>query len=254
MNKHLLLAVVLAALPAAAQSAYKAPRTWGDKPDLQGIWQAQNTASYDLEAHTASTGVPAGPGVVIDPADGKIPYLPAALEKKKQNFQNHATADPVGKCFMPGVPRFTYMPFPIQIFQTPKFAIITSEYIHNDRTIYLDGSKHLEGVDFYDGDSRGHWEGDTLVVDTIGMNERTWLDTAGHEHSDQLHLTERFQKTDANNIKWTATFEDPKFFTEPFSITLPVKHQDTVIMSYSCEENEKDRDHLNKAKQLGAGQ
>jgi hypothetical protein len=86
------------------------------------------------------------------------------------------------------------------------------------------------------------------------MSDRTWLDTAGHEHSDQLHLTERFQKTDANNIKWSVTFEDPKFFTEPFSITLPVKHQDTVIMSYSCEENEKDRDHLNKAKQLGAGQ
>src|SRR5689334_14544619 len=86
MITHLLLAVFVAALPAAAQSAYKAPRTWGDKPDLQGIWQAQTTASYDLEPHTASTGIPAGPGVIVDPPDGKLPYQPAALAKKKQNF------------------------------------------------------------------------------------------------------------------------------------------------------------------------
>jgi hypothetical protein len=145
---------------------------------------------------------------------------------------------------------------PFQIVQTPGLMAILFEYQRTFRLIYTDGRKHRQSVDNPEwfGDSIGHWEGDTLVVDTIGISDRTWLDTAGHEHSDQLHLTERFQKTDANNINWSATFEDPKFFTEPFSITLPVKHQDTVIMSYSCEENEKDRDHLNKAKQLGAGQ
>ena len=143
MTKHLFLAIFIAALPVAAQSTYKAPRTWGDKPDLQGIWQAQNTASYDLEAHTVATGVPAGPGIIVDPPDGKIPYQPAALAKRKQNFQNRATADSVAKCFMPGVPRFTYMPFPIQIYQTPKFAIITSEYIQ--RSHHLPGREQTSG-------------------------------------------------------------------------------------------------------------
>jgi hypothetical protein len=98
------------------------------------------------------------------------------------------------------------------------------------------------------GDSIGKWEGDTLVVDTVGLNDRTWLDTAGHEHSDQLHLVEKFQKTGNNNIKWTVTFEDPKFYTEPWSITLPIARQNTEIMSYSCEENEKDRAHLRRTK------
>src|SRR5277367_2857989 len=106
MTKHLLLGGFVAAITAAAQSSYKAPRTWGDKPDLQGIWQAQNTASYNLEAHTATTGVPAGPGVIVDPPDGKVPYQAAALAKKKQNFEAGAAGDPVSKCYMPGVPRF----------------------------------------------------------------------------------------------------------------------------------------------------
>ena len=237
MTKHLLLAVCMASLPVVAQSAYKAPRTWGDKPDLQGIWQAQNTASYDLEAHTASTGVPAGPGVVVDPPDGKIPYLPAALEKRKQNFQNRGTADPVAKCFMPGVPRFTYMPFPIQIFQTPKFVIVTSEYIHNDRTIYLDGSKHLEGVDFYDGDSRGHWEGDTLVVDVRDFNDETWFDRAGNYHSDALHVVERYTRTGPDTLNYEATIEDPKVFSRPWKIAMPLalhKEKNFRLLEYEC--------------------
>jgi hypothetical protein len=237
MTAHLFLAVLIAALHAAAQSTYKVPRTWDNKPDLQGIWQAQNTASYDLEAHTASTGVPAGPGVIVDPPDGKIPYQPAALAKKKQNFETRASADPVSRCYMPGVPRFIYMPFPIQIFQTPKFVIITSEYVHNDRTIYLDGSKHLEGVDFYDGDSRGHWEGDTLVVDIADFNDQTWFDRVGNYHSDALHVVERYTRTAPDTLDYEAIIEDPKVFTRPWKISMPLsllKGKNLRLLEYEC--------------------
>ena len=138
---------------------------------------------------------------------------------------------------------------PFQIVQTPAVTAILFENQHTFRIIHTDGRIHPKEVDpTWFGDSVGTWQADTLVVDTIGLNDRTWLDTAGHEHSDQLHLVEKFQKIDNNNIKWTVTFEDPKFFTEPWSITLPITRQNTEIMSYSCEENEKDRAHLQRMK------
>src|SRR6266550_3207565 len=134
----------------------------------------------------------------------------------------------------------------------PPFTPYAAELFKNQHTfriIHTDGRSHPQDVDpTWFGDSIGRWEGDTLVVDTVGLNDRTWLDTAGHEHSDQLHLAEKFQKTGNDNIKWTVTFEDPKFYTEPWSITLPIARQNTEIMSYSCEENEKDRAHLRRTK------
>ncbi len=232
-----LFLAVIAVAPLLAQSAYKAPRTWDNRPDLQGIWQIQNTANFDLEPHTATSGVPAGLGVIVDPADGKIPYQPAALAQRKQNFENRATADPVAKCYMPGVPRMTYMPFPFQIFQTPKFVIMASEYIHNTRTIHLDGSKHLDGVDFYNGDSRGHWEGDTLVVDVAGFNAETWFDRAGNYHSDQLHVVERYTRTGPDTLTYEATIEDPKVFTKPWKISMPLalhKEKNFRLLEYEC--------------------
>ena len=138
---------------------------------------------------------------------------------------------------------------PFQIVQTPSVFTILFENQHTFRIIHTDGRSHPKDADpTWFGDSIGKWDGDTLVVDTVGLDDRTWLDTAGHEHSDQLHLVERFQKVDNNNIKWTVTYEDPKFFTEPWSITLPIARQNTEIMSYSCEENEKDRAHLRRSK------
>jgi hypothetical protein len=134
---------------------------------------------------------------------------------------------------------------PFQIVQTRSVFAILFENQRVFRIIYTDGRSHPKDVDpTWFGDSVGIYKGDTLVVDTVGLNDRTWLDTAGHEHSDQLHIVEHFQKLDNNIIKWTATFEDPKFFTEPWSITLPITRQNTEIMSYSCEENEKDRAHI----------
>src|SRR5947207_3026191 len=129
--KHWSIGVlVLTACVASAQTKARA------KPDLQGIWQAMNTASFNLEPHNASLGFPAGLGVIVDPADGKIPYQPWAAEKQKGNFKNRATADPLNKCFLPGIPRLAYLPFPIQIFQTPKFVLMTSEYVHAVHNIF----------------------------------------------------------------------------------------------------------------------
>jgi hypothetical protein len=175
------------------------------------------------------------------------PFTPygAARFAKEDEFD-----DPLTKCLPIGPARGIQagiMPF--QIVQTPSVLTILFENQHTFRIIHTDGRSHPKDVDAtWFGDSIGKWDGDTLVVDTVGLDDRTWLDTAGHEHSDQLHLAERFQKVDNNNIKWTVTFEDPKFYTEPWSITLPIARQNTEIMSYSCEENEKDRVHLRRTK------
>ncbi|HJT87553.1 MAG TPA: hypothetical protein VJ732_06845, partial [Bryobacteraceae bacterium] len=207
----------LAPLPAAAESGrYTAPRTADGKPDLQGIWQAHNTANDSLEAHSGALGIAAGESFIVDPPDGKIPYKPEALKTREENFKNRATADPVNKCFIPGVPRITYLNFPFQIFETPKYVLMAYEYVHNYRTIYMDGSQHLDGIDFWGGDSRGHWEGDTLVVDVADFNDQTWLDKSGDFHSDELHVVERYTRTGPDTLRYEATIEDPKTYTRPW--------------------------------------
>jgi hypothetical protein len=220
-----------------AQAAYKAPRTWNNQPDLQGIWQVRNTAGDNLEPHTAVLGIPAGAGVIVDPPDGKIPYRPDALAKRNENFKNRASQDPVNKCWMPGVPRLTYLPFPLQIFQSANYILIASEYVHNYRTIYINGTKHLDGVDFYNGDSRGRWEGDTLVVDVAGFNDQTWFDRSGNYHSDQLHVVERYTRTAEDVLSYEATIEDPKTFTRPWKINMPLylhKEPNFRLLEYEC--------------------
>src|SRR5688572_5561708 len=152
-------ATVLTASPAVAQSGAALPRTADGRPDLSGIWQAATTANWNIQAHAAEKDVPAGLGVV----EGEIPYQPWAEARKRENFANRATADPESKCFLPGVPRITYMPFPFQIFQTPRHIAITYEFVHAVRRIYMN-SPHPEGpIEFWMGDSRGRWDGDTLV-------------------------------------------------------------------------------------------
>jgi hypothetical protein len=221
---------------AAKPAAYRAPRTDDGKPDLQGIWQAHNTAAYNLEDHSASLGVPGGRGVVIDPADGKIPYRPEALKIREQHWNTRKTSDPLGKCFLPGVPRVMYLPFPFQIFQTEDFVIIASEFAHTTRTIHLKG-EHPEELDFWMGDSRGHWEGETLVVDVADNNANTWFDQSGNFHSEQLHITERFTRTAPDILTYEATLEDPKVFTKPWKISMPFelhKEKDFQLLEYEC--------------------
>jgi hypothetical protein len=215
--------------------SYRAPRTADGQPDLQGIWQARGTASYNLEDHGPSLGVLAGRGVVIDPADGRIPYQPSALKIREEHHRNRRTADPLGKCFLPGVPRVMYIPFPLQIFQTADFVIIASEFGHTLRTIHFQG-EHPEEIEFWMGDSRGRWDGDTLVVDVANHNADTWLDQAGNFHSEALHVVERFTRTAPDVLMYEATIEDPKTFTQPWKIRIPLDLEKgrQQLLEYEC--------------------
>ena len=237
-----LAAVSLVPVPVAGQAqaakpqAYVPPRTPDGNPDLQGVWQVLHTAAWDIQDHQARLGVPAGQGVV---EGNEIPYQPWAAAKKRENFENRLTADPVGKCFLPGVPRITYMPYPFQIFQTAGSIVIIYEYVHAVRTIYT-GRPHLPGpIDFWMGVSRGRWEGDTLVVDTIHFNGETWLDAAGNFHSDALHVVERYTRTGPEHIAYEVTIEDPKVFTRPWKMSMPLYRRvekNAQIMDFRCVE------------------
>ena len=220
---------------AAADRPYSGPRTPDGKPDLNGIWQTMTSAHWNLEPHSAAEGVPAGLGVID--AD-QIPYQPWAAEKKKENQANRAALDPIEKCYLPGVPRITYVPFPFQIAHTPEYVVLTYEYQHATRIVYTDGSEHAPPNDFWMGDSRGRWEGDTLVVDVTHFNDRTWFDMAGNFHSDALHVVERYTPVGGGQVlRYEATIEDPKVFTRPWKISLPIYRRaepNAQLLDYDC--------------------
>ncbi len=227
----------LAAIPLVAQAPSAAapfPRTADGKPDLSGVWQAMNTAAWNIQDHTAEKGVPAGMGVV---EGNEIPYQPWAAAKKQENYRNRLTADPEAKCYLPGVPRITYMPYPFQIFQTPALVVMAYEYVHALRYVYM-GSKHPAGdIEWWMGDSRGRWEGDTLTVDVTHFNDSTWFDRAGNFHSDDLHVVERYTLISPDHINYEVTIEDPKVFTRPWKMSMPLyrrKERNLQILEYEC--------------------
>ena len=220
--------------PAAPASGYDGPRTPDGRPDLNGFWQVLNSAAWDIRPHNARDGVPAGLGVV---EGGAIPYQPWAAEQQRRNEADRLTADPVRRCYLPGVPRITYMPFPFRILQTPDHVVVTYEFAHAVRIIYTDGSPHPLPNDFWMGDSRGHWEGDTLVVDTTHFNGRTWLDAAGNFHSDALHVVERYTPTTSYHIDYEVTLEDPDVFTRPWTMRMTLYRrmdEGLQILDYDC--------------------
>jgi hypothetical protein len=220
-----------------AAAASTGPRSPDGKPDLNGIWQALGTAHWNLEAHSAIEGVPAGMSVVDG---GTIPYQPSALAKRNENFQNRLTADPLRKCYLPGVPRATYLPFPFEITQTPKHIGVAYEFAHATRTIFLDSTPHLEDLDFWMGDSRGRWEGDTLVVDTVSLGDKTWFDQAGNFHSDALKVVERFSPIDASHLNYEVTLEDAKVFTRPWKMSMIIYRRlekNLELLDYECAEH-----------------
>lgn len=220
--------------PATMAQAYTPPRTPEGLPDFRGIWQAMNTAEYDLEPHTARLGVPAGLGIV---EGNVIPYLPAALAKKRENYAKSATSDPTSaKCMLAGTPRIMYMPYPFQIVQTRDHTAMIFEYDHHQRIIYTNGTSH-PNYDQYMGDSRGRYEGNTLVVDVADLVETPWFDRAGNYHSDALHIVERYTRTSPDVISYEATIEDPKVFSRPWKISMPLyRHQERNfrVLEYEC--------------------
>jgi hypothetical protein len=242
------MAAVLCLSATAAYSqalAYRAPRSADGHADLNGVWQVLNEAHWDIEGHAAAPGlVPAlGAAAAVAPGlgvveGGPLPYQPAAAAQKRQNFENRLTADPEIKCYLPGVPRATYMPYPFQILQTEKYIMVVYTYARAVRTIYMDD--HVDApADSWMGWSNGHWEGETLVVDTTGFNGQAWFDRAGNFHSDALHVVERFTRTSSDHLLYEATIEDPKVFTRPWKMSMPLYRRlekGVQIMDFRCVE------------------
>ena len=227
----------LLTVPAPAQTSVA-------KPNLNGIWQAVNTANWDTQTHGPSPGPPAlgaigaippGLGVV---EGGELPYLPEAAAKKKENFAKRWTADPEIKCYMPGVPRATYMPYPFQILQGSSSIMMVYEYANAVRTVNMGPPREAQ-VDSWMGTSNGRWEGSTLVVDVTGQVDQTWFDRSGDFHSDALHVVERYTPVSENVLQYEATIEDPKVFSRAWKMSMPLYRRlekNAQLMEFKCAE------------------
>jgi hypothetical protein len=253
------LAVMATPLAGQGSAAYRAPRTADGKPDLNGIWQALNEANFDLEMHMARPAmalrpgpygpvpaasvlalgavgsVPPGIGVV---EGGAIPYKPEMLAKKKDNQEKWVERDPEIKCYLPGVPRANYMPQPFQILQSQSAMFFAYQYAGAVRNVYLK-DPGPPPIDSWMGQSVGHWEGETFVIESNGFNDSTWFDRAGNFHSDQLKVSERYTRTAPDVISYEATITDPETFTRPWKISMPLYRRlekNAQLMDFKCVE------------------
>ena len=247
-------AVAAAGLLAACQPTAQAPAEpqgpqlprLGDRPDFNGVWQAIGTAHWNLEDHSASAltdfwqlgaiaAIPAGQSVV---EGGTIPYLPAALAKRDENRAGWPKTDPEAKCYMPGIPRATYMPFPFRIVQGDGDILFVYEFASANRIVHM--SNHEEPpVDSWMGWSNGRWEGDTLVIEVTGNNDQTWFDRAGNHHGAMLKVTERYTLMDPNHIQYEATIEDQETFSQPWKISMPLYRRldnNVQLLEFKCVE------------------
>lgn len=243
------LTALVACAPAAPPSAPSGDtasqmrRTPDGKPDLNGIWQALVPANWDIRPHEArpaplavlgaSGAEPPNNGIV---EGGEIPYLPAALTQQQQNYANRFELDPERKCFMPGVPRATYMPQPFQIFQSGENVVITYQFANSVRMIYMQDPGPAP-TSFWMGWSVGRWEGDTLVVNVTNQKPDTWLDRAGNFHSGELRVEERYTLMGADHLMYEATLEDPKVFSRPWKISFPLYRRleaNAELLEFKC--------------------
>jgi hypothetical protein len=257
LQKPLPLIVLLAVAAAAmavttvlmrAQAPVNAIARFPDgKPNLSGIWQTNNTANWNILAHPARPGpvaargaafsIPGGTGIV---EGNEIPYKADALPKKAENAEGWMTADPEIKCYLPGVPRATYMPYPFQIVQSSgsNDMLITYEFANASRIVRMN-DKTESPIDTWMGWSRGTWEGDTLVVDVSSFNGQSWFDRAGNYQTDKLHVVERYTLTSPDVMRYEATIEDPQLYTRPWKISMPIYRRlekDAQLVEYKCVE------------------
>ena len=240
------IGLLLARPTSSQQTGVSIPRING-KPDFSGLWQTNNEANWDLEAHHARPAaitqkgyydyeyarVPAAPVLALGAAgivppsvgvvqgDGRIPYKPETLKQKQENAANWVDRDPELRCYLPGLPRATYMPSPFQIAQSATKMEFSYQFSNAARTVHLD-KVELPPLTSYMGNSVGRWEGDTLVVTVTDQNEITWFSRAGDFHTDQLKVTERYTPRSADAIWYEATIEDPQVFTRPWTIAMPI--------------------------------
>jgi len=240
-------------------------RTLDGKPDFTGIWQANNEAYWDLQAHSARAGIVTQPGVYpyeyarvaaapvvalgaaagvpasmgVVEGDGEIPYKPEAAAVRRENAEHWVDRDPEVKCYLPGTPRAMYMPYPFQIVQGGKQIQMAFAFSNASRTIHFDNKVTGPPVDTYMGHSVGHWDCDALVVDVTDFNGKNWLDRAGNFHSDKLHLVERYTLQTPDVIHYEVTIEDPDVFTRPWKISMPIYRRmepNMQLMEYRCVE------------------
>lgn len=242
-----LVPVVLLAFSLAAGQAQTpaVPRMPDGKPNLTGVWQALGTAHWDIQDHSPQAGpfyqlgaigaIPGGRGIV---EGNEIPYQPWAAARKAENFANRLTLDPEIKCYLPGVPRATYLPFPFQIIQSQTDLAIVYEYRTANRLINV--AKHrAPAVDTWMGWSNGHWEGDTLVVEVAGLNGQSWFDRAGNFVSENVRIEERYAFADPDHLDYQATIDDKTVFTRPWKISLPLyrrKEMNAQLTEFKCVE------------------
>lgn len=272
-----MLALALAALmtaPAAAQEEAGSgrggstivtvpggavPRLPDGRPDLQGYWQPRSEGGFptnNIEEHPPSFLRPGGKSIIADPPDGKLPYNPWALaERDRRRKPENSYDDPEGHCFLSGVPRI--MDFNHQLIQTPDTIVMLFEYIHAARTIHLDGRTHVpDKIRLWQGDSVGHWEGDTLVVETTNNNGKTWLDLSGNMVSDAETVVERFTMVDSNTIEWQATITDPKVYTRPWTEKMRLLRQQLApygLLEEACHEDNQDLVHTRAIQKAAQG-
>ena len=247
----------------APTEAFGIPRAPDGRPLLDGIWQALVPANWDIRPHAASAGVldalgargavPPGLGIVVG---GEIPYQQWAREQQLDNFANQLERDPEANCFMPGIPRATYLPHPLQIFQTDDVIMIAYQYANAVRTIHMSDPGPAP-TSFWMGWSGGRWEGDTLVVDVTNQKPDTWLDRSGNFHSEALRVTERYTLIDRDHLRYEATLEDPNVYTEPWTISLPLYRRieaDAQLLEFKCVPFTEEKLYGHLRKDAGGGE
>jgi hypothetical protein len=226
------------------------PRLPDGKPDLQGAW-SQRTAgnsmsmfSVEKTAGHPKTSIPRTAGVITDPPDGVIPYQDWARKKQADLGENHMIEESDAHCFLGGVPHSMYTPFGMRILEPPGFVVMTWEFMHAYRIVPLDGRPHVDPkLKLWEGDSRGHWEGDTLVIDVTNQVGRTWLDQSANFHSDAIHVVEKITPIDSNNLRYEATIEDPNVYTRPWTIQFfysRILDKNFEHLEFACIEGEVD--------------
>lgn len=229
-----------------ASESTEIPRTADGQPDFSGIWQAIGTAHYDIEPHAADFGplvengaigaIPAGIGVVLG---GEIPYTDEGRAQQEANKATWLENDPVVKCYMPGIPRANYLPFPFQVIQSTDHIVVAYEFASASRIVYLNRPDFEAPILSWMGHSRGYFEDDVLIIDVTDQVPDTWLDHAGNHHTDALKVTERYYHLGPNTLMYEATLVDPAIYTEPWTIRFPLYRrldENMQLLEYKCVE------------------
>jgi hypothetical protein len=238
-------ALLVSGTTALGQDRQRPERVNG-KPNLNGIWQALNTAHWNLEGHSAEqieefwqmgaiAAIPAGQSVVVG---GTIPYLPEALAKREENRAGWPASDPEAKCYMAGIPRANYMPYPFQIVQGDGDILFSYTYANANRVVFM-SDHQIAPVDTWMGRSNGSWDGDTLVIEVNSSLSDPWFDRAGNHHSNAMIVTERFTLIDDHLMQYEATIDDPQTFSEPWTIRMPLYRRvepNARLLEFNCVE------------------